>query len=127
LEKAVGVDEKFAPAFLHLGIVRSDLGDSDGSIKALQAALKLRGDWPIALNELGVTYFRMQKYEEAVEQFKKATEVDKQYMKGFINIARAEFKRGRMKEARKAQDKVRELDPREASKLDLYFKGVDIY
>ncbi len=127
LEKAVALDDKFAQAHLQLGITRSDLGDNEGSIRTLQTALKLNKDWPIALNEMGATYFKMQKYDEAADHFKKATEVDKQYMRGFSNLAKAEFKRGRVKEAKKAQDKVRELDPREAQKLDLYFKGIEIY
>jgi len=126
LEKAVSLDSKFAYAYMNLGIVQSELDDNAGSVTTLQTALKLRKSWPQAFNELGVAYYRLNKYDEAAENFRKATEEKKDYIEAYINLAKSEFKRGRTKEARKAQDKVRELNPNAAKLLDLFFKGIEI-
>jgi tetratricopeptide (TPR) repeat protein len=123
LEKAVSLNNKLDAAYLNLGITQSDLGDYAAAIKTLQAALKLRKNWVGALNELGIAYRKTDRLEDAVEQFRKATEIDDKFAPGFYNLAESEYRRGRTKEANKAMDKLRKLNPNLAKQLEVILKG----
>ncbi len=123
LQKAVSLDNKFEAAYLNLGITQNDLGDFEAAIVALQTALKLRKNWTFALNELGIAFRKLNRLEEAVEQFKRATETDGNFAAAYYNLAESEYRRGKTKEAKKAQDKLRKLNPNLARQLDVIFSG----
>jgi tetratricopeptide (TPR) repeat protein len=123
LEKAVSLDSKFQAAYLNLGITQNDLGDYAAAVISLQAALKLHKNWTFALNELGIAFRKLNRLGEAVEQFKKATDTDSNFAAGYYNLAESEYRRGHTKEAKKAQDKLRKLNPNLARQLDVIFSG----
>jgi superkiller protein 3 len=123
LEKAVSLDNKFEAAYLNLGITQNDLGDFAAAVISLQTALKLHKNWTFALNELGIAFRKLDRLDEAVEQFKKATDSDSNFAAGYYNLAESEYRRGHTKEAKKAQDKLRKLNPNLARQLDVIFSG----
>jgi superkiller protein 3 len=123
LEKAVSINDKFEAAYLNLGITQTDLGEYEGSIVSLQTALRLHKNWTFALNELGIAYRKLNRFDEAVEQFKKAADTDENFVAAYYNLAESEYRRGHIKDAKKAQDKVRKLNPSLARQLDIVFSG----
>jgi tetratricopeptide (TPR) repeat protein len=123
LEKAVSLNDKFEAAYLNLGITTNDLGDFSASVVALQNALRLHKNWLFALNELGIAFRKLNRLNDAVEQFKKATEVDGNFAAGYYNLAESQYRLGNTKEAKKAQDKLRKLNPNLARQLDVIFSG----
>jgi tetratricopeptide (TPR) repeat protein len=123
LEKAVSLNDKFEAAYLNLGITKNDLGEFDGAVIALQTALKLHKNWTFALNELGIAFRKLNKLDDAVEQFKKATGIDGNFAAAYYNLAESEYRLGNMKEAKKAQEKLKKLNPNLAVQLDVIFSG----
>jgi tetratricopeptide (TPR) repeat protein len=123
LEKAVSLDQKFEAAYLNLGITENDLGDFAAAILSLQTALKLHKNWTFALNELGIAFRKLDRLDEAVEQFKKAADSNSNFAAAYYNLAESEYRRGHTKEAKKAQDKLRKLNPNLARQLDVIFSG----
>ena len=123
LEKAVSLNNKFEAAYLNLGITQTDLGDFEGSVVSLQTALKLHKNWTFALNELGIAFRKLNRFDDAVEQFKRATDIDSNFAAAYYNLAESQFRSGHTKEAKKAQDKLRKLNPNLARQLDVIFSG----
>jgi tetratricopeptide (TPR) repeat protein len=127
LNKAVALDPNFIGALLNLGVTYKELGNYSGAIQALAKCVDLRKNWLVAHNELGLSYFYSNDYEKASGQFKKVTEIDKNFADGYFNLAVAEFKRGDLKAARKAQDKLKDMKYLElAKRLEYVFSGASI-
>lgn len=119
LQKAVETNQTFAPAYLNLGITLTDLGEYQASVEALKRAVSLRKNWIFAINELGLAYRKLNDFENAVKQFQKVVEIDPEFNIGYYNLSESEFRRGNMKEARKAQDKLKKLNKNQAFNKNL--------
>jgi tetratricopeptide (TPR) repeat protein len=123
LQKATVLNPNFDAAFLNLGITLTDLGDFQGAVRALTRAADLRKNWVSAINELGLAYRQLNDFDNAVKQFRKATDIDKKFAAGFYNLGESEYRRGNHKEAKKAQEKLKKLNPNLASQLDVLISG----
>ncbi|MGI9035950.1 MAG: tetratricopeptide repeat protein [Pyrinomonadaceae bacterium] len=124
LQKATELNPKFRAAFLNLGVTLSDLKDFQGALNALKAAVDLKEDWIPANNELGLAYRQLNDYENAVRYFKRATQLDDNFAAGWYNLGEAEYRRGNIKEAKKAQEKLKKLNAGGLTRdLDLVIKG----
>jgi tetratricopeptide (TPR) repeat protein len=131
LEKAVseysgaGNDdrENQAATNFYLGIVLNDLGEYKTAIDVLKKANSLSSEkWVAAVNELGISYRKSKDYKSAIKQFKRAVDIQEDYVFALFNLAEAEFQSGDEKEARKVQEKVKRLDPRLSAELDRVFR-----
>jgi len=135
LEKAVALDPRAAGAYMNLGVTLSDLGEFSAAAEALKRCIELRKDWFSALNELGLAYRGLNKLDDAAERFKEAVKLsEKNYSdpgkalqrqlfksnltSSLYNLSLTEKQRGKDKEAKKAQDRLRELDPNLANALE---------
>ncbi len=121
LQKATAMDSRAVGAFMNLGVTLIDLGDAKGAIEALKTTVGLRDKWLPALNELGLAYYLDKNYDEAIKNFKKTVDIDKNFSSGLYNWSRAEFARGNLKEAKKVQDQLRKIDPNRANALEALF------
>lgn len=119
LQKAVASNQSFAPAYLNLGITLTDLGEYQAAAEALKRATTLRKNWLFATNELGIAYRKLNDFENAVKQFQKAVDIDSEFAIGYYNLGESEFQRGNIKEARKAQDKLKKLNKNQAFNKNL--------
>lgn len=124
LKKSVSLNDKFAPAYLNLGLTLNDLKEYQEASVALKQATELRRNWVFAINELGVSYLQLKDYANAADQFRKAVEIDDKFAVGFYNLGIAEFSRGNAKEAKKALDKLRPLNRNLASQLEVKLLGM---
>ncbi|MCY7345485.1 MAG: tetratricopeptide repeat protein [Pyrinomonadaceae bacterium] len=123
LQQALATNPNFAPANLNLGITFNDLGEFPAAIEVLKRATDARKSWLFAINELGIAYRKTNDYDNAVKQFEKAVALNDKYAIGYYNLGEAQFRRGNVKEAKKALDKLRKLDPNLAKPLDILIVG----
>lgn len=117
--------ENLAAAEFYLGSVLNQLNDHDQAIAVLKDANDLSGEkWAEAVNELGIAYRNKKSYKDAIKQFKRAVDIQKEWADAWYNLAEAEFQNGDEKEARKIQDRLKRLDPRLAERLErVIFRG----
>lgn len=125
LLKAVGMKPDFAPANLNLGITLNDLGEYQTAIQVLKSANTARKNWLFAINELGIAYRKMNDFNNAVAQFEKAVELNPKYAIGFFNLGEANLRRGNVKEAKKAHEKLSKLDRYLANSLEILILDAD--
>lgn len=122
-ETAVQKDPKLDAAYVNLGSTNNALGDFQAAVAALNIALRLRKDWVIAINQLGVGYRGLNNLSAAVEQFKRVTSLDVNNVLGLYNLGEAYAASGNKKEAKKVQDRLRKLNPELAGRLTNIISG----
>jgi len=93
---------------------------------ALKRATELRQNWIFAINELGIAYRQLKDYDNAVEQFGKTVEIDDKFAIGWYNFGEAQFRRGNVKEAKKAQEKLQKLNRNLANSLEIMILGAKL-
>jgi tetratricopeptide (TPR) repeat protein len=125
LQKATNLNPNLAPAFLNLGITLNDLTEYGAAKDALLRATSLRKNWLFAINELGLAYRQLKDFNNAVEQFRLATQINDKYDIGYYNLGEAELRRGNIKEAKKALDKLKKLNRNLGSTLEVLILGLD--
>lgn len=124
LEKVVAMNPAYVEApLMNLGMTLSDLGDYQGAIPVLERVIDKKPNWVFAINELGRVYYGMKNYKEAAKQFRKAVDKDDKYFWGYYNLAQTEFDAGNKGEAKKAYEKLRQLNPSLAARLNAITKG----
>jgi superkiller protein 3 len=107
-----------------LGVTYNGLGEHQNAVEALTKANALRKDWIIAINELGIAFRQLDNLKEAIWQFQRAVNLDGNFALGYYNLGEAFHKKGNKKEARKAQEKLRQLNPALAQQLENAIKGI---
>jgi tetratricopeptide (TPR) repeat protein len=125
LQKAAFSSPKFIEGpLLNLGMTLTDLGDYNGAVDALTRVVNKQPKWVFAINELGIAYRKQDKYKEASDQFRRATQRDGKYAVAYYNLAESEFRGGNLPEAKKAYDQVKKLGRRDlAAQLELISGG----
>lgn len=126
LQKAIELDPKLSASYVNLGMISTELGEFQAAVNALTTALQLRGDYWVLDHELGYAYRQLNDFDNAVKYFKKTTELNDNYPDGWYNLGEAEYRRGNVKEAKKAMDRLRKLDAPLANRLDLIIKGAKV-
>jgi len=123
LETAVQQDPKLDAAQMNLGATKNSLGDFAGAVTALNAALALRGDWVIALNQLGLAYRGSNDLTNALVQFQRVSSLDGNNAFGLVNLGEVYHLTGNKKEAKKVQDRLKKINPALANQLNAFFSG----
>ena len=123
LETAVEQDPKLDAAQLNLGATKNSLGDHAGAVAALNAALALRGDWVIALHQLGLAYRGSNDLSNALAQFQRVSTLDANNAFGLVNLGEVYHLTGNKKEAKKVQDRLKKINPALANQLSGFISG----
>jgi tetratricopeptide (TPR) repeat protein len=123
LETAVQQDPKLDAAQMNLGATKNSLGDFAGAVVALNAALALRGDWVIAMNQLGLAYRGSNDLTNAIAQFQRVSTLDTNNAFGLVNLGEVYHLTGNKKEAKKVQDRLKKINPALANQLNSFFSG----
>ena len=63
-------------------------GKITSAVEHLETAVKLEANDAEIRNDLGVAYWKLNRYPEAVTEFKKAIKIDPMYAKAFNNLGR---------------------------------------
>lgn len=124
LEQSLKLNPKFAASYLNLGMTQSDLGEYRAAIETLKKADELRADWIPAINELGRAYRANNEVENAAKQFRRTTEIDRNFAVGYFNYAEAQLRLKNMKEAKNAYRELLRIGRRDlSSRLERMTKG----
>lgn len=105
--RAIDIDPKLPEAHLKLGVALSSSsvtanagsGNLKASLKAFQEAVRLRPDWPEALNHLGASYRSIQEYDKSITSLKEAIRLRPEFPEAEENLAIAYLYAGHHKEA----------------------------
>lgn len=122
-QRAVELDPKLDGAYLNLGAANNSTGDYEAAKLALNTALARRSDWVPALNQLGQTHLGLKDAAGAVAQFNRVLNIDGNNVMGLYGLGTAEYSRGNKKEAKKAQDRLKKIDPKMAEQLGNVIAG----
>ena len=96
---------------LRLSLKQFDSGNLRESGKHLERAIRMDDQIPAAHNNLGVCYLRLQEYEKAAREFKKASALDSHLISSRTGLAGALFLLTRYPEAEQVAREAYELDP----------------
>ncbi len=121
LNQALGYNRDFLSAQLNLGSVLNDLGQHKEAIAPLKRANELQGKWLPAVYELSEAYLESGEYDSAIKYANEAIDIDKKFVLAYMILGKAQFKKGKTKDARKTQENLRKLDPKLAERLETYF------
>jgi tetratricopeptide (TPR) repeat protein len=86
--RALQEDLSYYPAHTALARMALTAGDTATAISEMDLAVQIRGDSPRLRTEYGVVLAGGRRYQEAVEQFKKAVELEPMYALPYFYLAR---------------------------------------
>jgi tetratricopeptide (TPR) repeat protein len=112
--KAIGVDPKYAVAYVNWGNALDDEGKHDDAVAKYQKAIELDPkfasayvSWGNALNDEG-------KHADSIAKYQKAIEVDPQFALAYISLGNALIAEGNPEDAIAKYQKAIEVDPQSA-------------
>ena len=112
LDKAVALDGANTPALLNLGVVNNELKDYNAAIKTLEKASDATDDKKVKLliyNERGISYYGLQDYKNAAKNFRKALDIDDNFVAAHYSLGEVSYRGGDKKEAEKQLKKLQSL------------------
>ena len=89
---AIEADTTFANAYYNLGIVYSNINQTDAAISHFEKVVELEPQSACAYNNLGVSYFSKGLIEEAESHFRKAISLDTNYTEAIQNLENVHLK-----------------------------------
>src|SRR5437016_2430369 len=89
LEAAVKLDSTLAPAWLFLGAARLQLGQIPAAVDAVKMVLRLQPDHRDALEMLAGALLSLNRAAEAVEQYRKLTELTPESSPAWYGLGRS--------------------------------------
>jgi Tfp pilus assembly protein PilF len=93
------------------GIAYHQLQDLQNAEKYYKLAIKLKRNYPEAINNLGTVYYAKKSYRRAVNQYKNALRISPTSASVMSNLGTAYFARKQYDEAMKAYEQAVTLDP----------------
>lgn len=128
-QKAVELRPYYAEAYVGLGDARAAKGDTDGAVAQYKKALAHNPANPRVHLSLGKIYYAEKGlYYEAVASYKKAIELDPQFVDAMMGLGEVYEEKGLYREAIGEYQGVVELDPKHTGalyNLALVFEKVD--
>ncbi len=127
LKKATKLNPKSVGGLLNLGLTHEGLGEFDDAVEALKQLNTVKENWDIARYELGFAYSLNKDFANASEQFKRATEINKDFVDAFYRWGVSENALGRKDSANTILKKLKTFNSPKAknlaTSLDLVLKG----
>jgi tetratricopeptide (TPR) repeat protein len=103
--------EKSAVLANKTGIAYHQLQDLNNAEKYYRKAVKLKANYPEAINNLGTVYYAKKSYRRAVNQYRSALRISPTSASVMSNLGTAYFARRQYDEAMKAYEQAVALDP----------------
>jgi tetratricopeptide (TPR) repeat protein len=127
LQKATTLNPKSVGGLFNLGVTAEGLGDFQTAVNALKQVNDLKDNWDIARYELGYAYNLSKDFTNASIQFKRATELNKEFVDAFYQWGVAEYALGRKDSAKDILKKLKGFSSPKAkylaTTLDLTIQG----
>ena len=123
-QKGTELDPKNEAAQFNLGNAAAQLGEEEVAINAFKTAVSLRSDWAEGYNGLGMAYRMFADFKNAETALSQALRINDNFADAHANMAIALLGLNRKKEAKKHQDRVKQLNPKMALVLDGLMKDI---
>jgi spermidine synthase len=94
LRRALTIDAHHAEAQFDLALVQAGHGDDAAAVATLQRLLHTSPTFPHGAFNLGISLYKLARYQEAAEQFKRAVAADPASIDGLFNLANSLAKTG---------------------------------
>lgn len=94
-----------------IGIAYHQLLDLDAAKKWYERAIKLKPDYPEAVNNLGTIFYAHKSYRRAISQYRRALRITPEAASIISNLGMAYFARKNYKDAYDMFEKARSIDP----------------
>jgi len=111
LKKATDLDKKYAPAYNNLGYVQSALGNYEAAEEAFETYINLIPDNPNPYDSYAELLLKIGKYDESIEQYKKAFEKDPLFTSALAGVGNNYIFKGDYETARKYYNKMFDKAP----------------
>ncbi|HEV2232122.1 MAG TPA: tetratricopeptide repeat protein [Terriglobia bacterium] len=118
LKTAIKLRPNYAKAYLSLGMVRKDLHDAAGALRAFDRAAALSPSDPMAQFQLGSALLGAGRAATAVKPLKQALTLRPDYRPALVQLCRALGRLGRTNEARACEQKAADMARTEAAAND---------
>jgi tetratricopeptide (TPR) repeat protein len=123
--KSAELDKNYAPIYNMLGYCQSALNNYPEAEKAFQTYIKLIPDSPNPYDSYAELLLKTGKYDESIDQYKKALEKDPSFAPSLAGIGNNYVFKGDYNSARKYYQEYYDKSPAVGGKLDaLYMKAV---
>lgn len=93
------------------GIAYHQMGDLDTAKKLYERAIKMKKDYPEAINNLGAVWYAKKSYRRATKQYEKALKLAPRSASMYSNLGTAYFARKKYDQASEAYLTAMRLDP----------------
>ena len=104
--------EPHHPDALHLlGVLLTQIGELDGAVEHIQAALKVNRDSPLFQSSLAQVYYRLGKFAEAIETLERVVARQPDAFQAFSDLGAALQESGALERAVQAYRRSIELNP----------------
>lgn len=127
LASAALAQEEKAKEHFNAGVDAEKSGDQAKAIESYRAAITADPNYVNPRLNLGVIYYSQKKYKDAVEQFKKVTELDNSSLDGWKNLGLAATETGEVAIGENAFNKALALKPGDPELMEalamLYYKN----
>ena len=118
-QKALSVEPRNGEAIEGLGRAYEALKDPGKAESAFKDMVRLRaGDWQ-AYKQLGLYYYRRERFEDAAAQFRRVVELTPDNAQGYSNLGVMLAQAGKLEEARQAIEKSHKIEPRPSNLSNL--------
>lgn len=114
LEKVAARKTDHVDALQYLGAIYNENGNSAKAIDALKKVVKAKPDFD-AYFMLGLNYYKQKQYDDMIEAYKKAIELDATKPEAHYNLGMAFYYRNMFEDAITEFEKAKELNPGDSS------------
>jgi len=113
VRRAVELNPGFARGRYILGHLHNLAGQPEAALEHLEAALQLspRGRFGLILNNMGIAYFLMHRFEDAVAKLLLEIQAEPEFVAAYRFLAASYAHMGRLDDAREVLARLREINP----------------
>ncbi len=98
LNKSAELNPNYPPVHFHIGLANMDRGWYKSAVQALRTSIKLEPENHLAHNALGESFYRLQRFDEAIFEYTRATEIKRDFSTSYFNIGNTIYKRGALQD-----------------------------
>jgi tetratricopeptide (TPR) repeat protein len=98
LDKSAEINPHYAPTYYQIALGNMKRGWYKTAVQALKSSIKLDPDNYRAHNALGECFYHLQRFDEAIYEYNRTTELRKDFSTAYFNLGNTIYKRGALEE-----------------------------
>jgi tetratricopeptide (TPR) repeat protein len=98
LNKSAELNPNYPPTHYYQGVANMERGWYKSAVQAFRNSLKLDAENYLAHNSLGECFYRLQRYDEAIYEYNKTTDIKPDFSTAYFNIGNTVYKRGALQD-----------------------------